>query len=243
VPLQVLAPMRLPDPAAVVSILNPTGGLLGGDRLAIEVVLERGAHACLTTPSSTRVARTDGPTAEQDVRLAVGPEGCLEWLPEHTIPAAGSALRQRIDVDLAPGARLILVDGFAAGRVARGEAWQFAWLESAISVREGSRWVLHDRFALGPDGPWDSLGCAEGHPYFGSAVIVGPGALGPLAGAIKATLGALGVTAGAAPGPRGGLVARVLAPTAPALVTALDTLAALARRALLDLPPLARRRL
>jgi hypothetical protein len=72
---------------------------------------------------------------------------------------------------------------------------------------------------------------------------VGPGALGPLAGAIKATLGALGVTAGAAPGPRGGLVARVLAPTAPALVTALDTLAALARRALLDLPPLARRRL
>src|SRR5262249_59301213 len=33
-PLQVLAPVALDDPAAVVSLLNPTGGALGGDRLA-----------------------------------------------------------------------------------------------------------------------------------------------------------------------------------------------------------------
>ncbi len=38
-PLQVLAPVALDDPAAVVSLLNPTGGVLGGDRLAIDVVL------------------------------------------------------------------------------------------------------------------------------------------------------------------------------------------------------------
>ena len=243
VPLQVLAPVRLPDPAAVVSILNPTGGLLGGDRLTIEVGVGPDAHACLTTPSATRIARTNGPVAEQDVRLAIDAGGCLEWLPDHTIPSAGSAFRQRIDVDLAPGARLILVDGFAAGRVARGEAWRFARLESAISVREGSRWIIHDRFALGPGGPWASLGCAEGHPYFGSAVVVGTGNLAALACAITAALDEGEVTGGAALGPRGGLVARVLAPTAPALIVALETVAALARRELLGLPPLPRRRL
>lgn len=242
-PLHVLAPVRLPDAAAVVSMLNPTGGLLGGDRLVIEVAVGPGAHACLITPSATRVARTNGPTAEQDVRLGVGPGGCLEWLPDHTIPAAGSAFRQRIDVDLAPGARLIAVDGFAAGRVARGEAWKFAQLDSAISVREGPRLILHDRFALGPDGPWNSLGCAEGHPYFGSAIVVGPGNLAALARAITTTLREDGVPGGAAPGPRGGLVTRILAPSAPALISALDAVAALARRELLDLPPLPRRRL
>lgn len=242
-PLQVLAPVRLPDPAVVVSILNPTGGLLGGDRLSIEVAVGRGAHACLTTPSATRISRTNGPVAEQNVRLAIGPGGCLEWLPDHTIPSAGSAFRQRIEVDLAPDARLILADGFAAGRVARGEAWRFARLESAISVREGSRWIIHDRFALGPDGPWASLGCAEGHPYFGSLVVVGPVNLAALARAITAALEEGGAMGGAAPGPRGGLIARVLAPSAPALVTALDALAALARRELLGLPPLPRRRL
>ena len=185
-----------------------------------------------------------GRAAEQDVRLGIAPGGCLEWLPDHTIPAAGSAFRQRIDVDLAPGARLILVDGFAAGRVARGEAWRFARLESAISVREGSRWILHDRFVLGPDGPWASLGCAEGHPYFGSAVVVGPGNLAALARAITAALGEVERAWEA----RHSAPAAASSPAcsrrrAPALVTALDTLAALARRELLDLPPLPRRRL
>ena len=150
-PLQVLAPLRLPDPAAVVSMLNPTGGVLGGDRLDIEIVAGPGAHACLITPSATRVARTDGPMAEQAVRLGIESGGCLEWLPDHTIPAAGSAFRQSLDVYLEPGARFIGVDGFAAGRVARGETWAFAWLESAITVREGPRRLLHDRFALNPN--------------------------------------------------------------------------------------------
>jgi len=31
-PLQVMAPVALDDPAAVVCMLNPTGGLVGGDR-------------------------------------------------------------------------------------------------------------------------------------------------------------------------------------------------------------------
>ena len=57
-PLQVLAPLSLPDEACVVSLLNPTGGVVGGDRLRIDVDVERGAHACLTTPSATRIYRT-----------------------------------------------------------------------------------------------------------------------------------------------------------------------------------------
>src|SRR5262245_28212945 len=59
-PLQVLAPMALDDAALVVSVLNPTGGLVGGDRLVVDVRLGPGAHACLTTPSATKVYRTTG---------------------------------------------------------------------------------------------------------------------------------------------------------------------------------------
>jgi urease accessory protein len=243
VPLQILAPVRLDDPAAVVSMLNPTGGLLGGDRVAIEVAVGRGAHACLTTPSATRVYRTRGPAAEQDVRLRVDAGGALEWRPDHTIPSAGSAFRQRIDVDLALDARLILVDAFAAGRVARGEAWRFTSLESALAVRAGARVILLDRFVLGPRGPWAALGCADGHPYFGSIVVAGPGDLSELAGALTAMPVVGGVAVGAAPGARGGLVARVLAVSAPALLGALDTACGLARRAVLGLSPLALRKL
>ena len=243
IPLQILAPLRLADPASVVTVLNPTGGLLGGDRLAIEVAVGPGAHACVTTPSATRVYRTSGPAAEQDVRVRIDPEGSLEWLPDHTIPSAGAAFRQRIDVDVAPGARLILVDGFAAGRVARGEAWRFSSLDAAVTVREGPRLILHDRFALRGGGDWAGPGLADGHPYFGSVFVAGPGDLGALARAMTAALDEARVAGGAAPGPRGGLVARVLAGGAPSLLGALDALAALARHALLGLPPLRLRKL
>src|SRR5262249_60634064 len=52
-PLQVLAPVALDDPAAVVSILNPTGGLVGGDRLAIDVRPRPRAPAALPPPPPT----------------------------------------------------------------------------------------------------------------------------------------------------------------------------------------------
>src|SRR4029077_14631792 len=83
-PLQVLAPMALDDPAAVVSILNPTGGLVGGDRLEIDVRAGAGAHAELTTPSATRVYRAEGDPTVQTVRLSIGPHAVVEWVPDHT---------------------------------------------------------------------------------------------------------------------------------------------------------------
>ncbi|HKQ62649.1 MAG TPA: urease accessory protein UreD [Candidatus Polarisedimenticolaceae bacterium] len=147
-PLQVLAPVALDDPAAVVSILNPTGGLLGGDRLSIEVDVAARAHAVLTTPSATRVYRADGAPTVQTVRLRLGPGAVVEWVPDHTIPFAGSALRQAFDVELDETAALVLVDAFSAGRIALGEAWRFALLESAISIRDPGGWLLHDRFVL-----------------------------------------------------------------------------------------------
>ena len=39
-------------------LLNPTGGVLGGDHLVTEIIQEAGTHVCLTTPSATRIYRT-----------------------------------------------------------------------------------------------------------------------------------------------------------------------------------------
>lgn len=247
-PLQVLAPVALDDPAAVVSMLNPTGGLVGGDRLAIDVRAGAGAHAVLTTPSATRVYRAEGPPTEQTVRLSIGPRAIVEWVPDHTIPFAGSALRQAIEVDLDGTAGLILVDSFAAGRVAAGEAWRFALLESAITIRDAQGWLLHDRFVLRGraaknDPAFDGLGFTESHSYFASIAVVGDfdrdgfaadvRTLGVDHGAIRVACAAL---------PRRGVLVRCLAPSAPSLLDAIEGCWRLARRTLLGLPPLALRK-
>jgi urease accessory protein len=246
-PLQALAPVALDDPSAVISILNPTGGLVGGDRLSIDVEATTGAHAVLTTPSATRVYRTDGDDATQSVKIAIGPRAAVEWVPDHTIPFAGSAFRQTLDVEMDETARLILVDAFSAGRVGRGEAWQFALLDSAVSVRDRQGWLLHDRFALRgmarTHPAWDGLGYAESHPYFATIAIIGAfdreqltadlGEQCPVANAGRNGVAAL---------TRGGLLIRCLAPSAPELIETIETCWGLGRRALLGLSPLALRK-
>jgi urease accessory protein len=242
-PLQVLAPLALDDAAAVVSVLNPTGGLVGGDRLTIDVGVSAGAHACVTTPSATRVYRTAGPPAEQHVRLALEPNAALEWIPDHTIPSAGSALRQRIEVSVGEQARLILVDAFAAGRVARGEAWRFRSLESGIVVSDPRGWLVRDRFMLQGNDRWASLGFAEGRAYFATIIVIGDEVDRLEQQVADALARHPDVESGVALLPRRGAIVRLLAATAPALVAAVDTVWAEARRALLGLPPLSLRKL
>lgn len=222
-PLQVMAPVGLDDPACVVSVLNPTGGLLGGDRLSIDVEAGPDAHACLITPSATKVYRAPGAAAVQEVRLRLGAGAVVEWVPDHTILFEGSAFHQSIEVEVGEGARLILADAFAAGRVARGEAWRFRRLESALRIRDARGWLLIDRFVLAGDPSWSGLGRTEGAPYFATVAIIGDLDVEALAIPHVAI----------APLPRRGALARCLAPDAPALLDAVRAVWSAARWALL----------
>jgi urease accessory protein len=243
-PLQVLAPVSLDDAACVVSLLNPTGGVVGGDRLTTDVELGPGAHACLTTPSATRIYRTAGEPAVQRVRLALAPGAIAEWVPDHTIPSAGAALRQSLEVEAGAGATLVAIDAFAAGRVARGEAWRFALLDSTLTVRDARGLVLHDRFVLEGGEGWRGLGLSEGRPYFATVVVIAEAGLDDFVADLPGALeGIAGATAAPARLPRRGALIRCLAADAPALSDALAAIWALARRTLWGLPPLALRKL
>lgn len=233
-----LAPLDLDDPATVVSVLNPTGGLVGGDRLVIDVEAGPGTHACLTTPSATKVYRTTGAPAVQNVVLRVGAGALMEWVPDHTIPFAGSAFRQSIQVEMAEGARLILVDAFAAGRVARGETWRFALLDSALRVRDALGWLLVDRIVLSGDARWSGLGRAEGAPYFATVVVIGDVGVEGFTRAVEGAGSAVAVGELA----RGGVLVRCLALDAIELAGTLHAVWRAARRSVLGVDPPALRK-
>jgi urease accessory protein len=217
-PLQVLTPLAFDGPALVVSMLNPTGAVLGGDHLTIDVHAGAGAHGLFTTPSATKVYRSDGPVSVQDVEISVSPGAVVEWVPDHTIPFAGAAFRQRLRARVGAGATLVVLDAFAAGRVARGERWRFRLLESALEITDDDGWLLHDRFVLAGGERWAELGFTEGAPYFATIAVVSPVPVDALASAVAA---ATGVIAGGRTGvgrlPRRGILVRCLAQTAPAL--------------------------
>jgi urease accessory protein len=256
-PLQALEPMDLTgDGAATLLLLNPTGGIVGGDRLQTEIVLGPGSRVCLSTPSATRVYRSPERPAVQRVSIEIGSGATLEWLPDHLIPSAGARLRQVTEITMASHATLLYLDAWATGRLARGEAWGFDLLDSRLLVRDAAGVLLHERARLA--GPrLDGLGGTEGLGYVGTFVALrageatgrpaAPGAGGwdDLAGALQADLaaaapdGRVGVTTLA----RGGVLARLLCPSAPVLGASVEALWARCRRNLLGLAPLALRKL
>jgi urease accessory protein len=105
-------------------LLHPPGGLVGGDELRVEVVVDANVRALVTTPAATKVYRTRGPTASQTQRLVVGAGAALEWLPQETILHDGCAVDLATDVRLAVGARFIGVDILCFGLPARGETFR-----------------------------------------------------------------------------------------------------------------------
>jgi urease accessory protein len=104
-------------------------------------------------------------------RLAVETGGILEWVPELTIPFAGSRFRQVIHVTLARGATVLLWDAMASGRVARGERWAFHILENEVRIRTGSRKFLLERYELIP-GDAKEVGLASEWDYVGSFYMI-----------------------------------------------------------------------
>ena len=249
-PLQALEPMALDESGDLaLMLLNPTGGLLGGDVLDTQVSLGPGSRVCLTTPSATRVYRSAGTAAIQRFTATVGEGAVLEYVPDHLIPSPGARLVQTIDVTLAAGGSAILVDAWATGRVARDEAWRFAELDLGLTVSDWRGPILRDRAVLQGDRRWDGLGRADGCAYVGTVVVVGRerDEGGPRWSDLAAELGSVGtaqrVATAATPLGRRGVLARILAASAPDLRAAVDALWAVARRVLSGQPPLSLRKL
>lgn len=238
-PLQVMPPSyQDDDDEAYVYLLNPTGGIVQGDRLETEVVLEAGARGLLTTPSATKVYRMDAGQAEECVRLVLRGDAALEYLPDPTIPFAGARLARRTMVDLDPAATLILTEVVAAGRVARGERFAFERLAIDVEVRVAGEPALVDRLRLAPgDGSPARPGIWDGRDYCGALYACSPRLDADLAARLAALVEARAEVYAGAGQPASGLaVVRVLGSASDAVRALLFDAWDLLRRPLLGKP-------
>jgi urease accessory protein len=255
-PLQAQTAVAMPDGSAYLLLLNPTGGILGGDRLLSRIALDAGTHACLSTPSATRVYRALGAPSVQETWIDVGPGATLEYFPDHVIQHAESRFKQRLSVELSRGSRAILFDAFAAGRIAHGESWAFREFDSETRVFCAGKPLYLSRTKIDPppcssvnDAPQTpgapalhptSLGIAEGFGYVASLMILADGVENwpRVVAAMHATLATMPqIRAGASLLGAGGCVVRYLAASAGDLASATSTLWAAGRQSLLALPP------
>ena len=139
------------DGMAVTHLHNLSGGILGGDRLHLEVTVGPQAQAQLTTTGATRIYRhRPGPDASQQTILRVGAGGLLEYLPDPLIPFARARYQQQVSIELAQDAGLFYWEVIAPGREASGEIFAYERVGLGLELCAGSEPVAIERMELEP---------------------------------------------------------------------------------------------
>ena len=223
-------------------LVNSSGGLVAGDHVSVAAQLHAGTHVFMTSPSANRVYRSLSEPARQDIRLLVGPGARLEWVPEVTIPFAGSRFRQSIHIDLAPDATVALWDAMASGRVARHERWAFASLENEICISGSLGRSVAERYRLAPGLLPESVGLVGSWDYVASLFVIGDAVGADVWKRLDEALATIleerpGLVLGAVSTPAlSGLVVKLVARSAPDLTVVQEAMWAAIRKELWDLP-------
>ena len=175
VPLQVMRPNYPEGEApAHMTLINPTGGHVGGDVLELEISLDEGARVLWTTQGATKVYKSLGEPVVSTTSIEMGAGSGLELLPDPVIPYADSIYAQETRISMAEGARLLYGESLYHGRVASGEHFDYTSLNIKLHVDYAGAPLLRDVMEVRPEvsNP-ERLGLFEPYPYLGSFYVAG----------------------------------------------------------------------
>jgi len=152
------------------------GGLVAGDETLLDLHIGEHARCFLGTQASTKVYRNPSRRpCGHTTSASLGENSLLVLAPDPVQPFAHSTYSQRQRVHLAAGAGLALVDWFTAGRVARGERWEFTHFQSRNEVFCSNERIFLDAILLRPgDGSLASSHRAGRFNCFAMLLFVGP---------------------------------------------------------------------
>jgi urease accessory protein len=151
-PLKVVRAFTVQDGAALAHLHNVSGGLLGGDHLALKVNVGARAQVQLTSTGATRIYRPrhEALPATQSNEFTVNEGALLEYVPDAIIPYAGARFSQTTTIHLAQGAGIFWWEILAPGREARGESFAYDSVEMKADVIGLGQPIASERARIEP---------------------------------------------------------------------------------------------
>ena len=174
-PLKVQRPFYPEGPEICHSvILHTAGGMVGSDRLSLNVHLQSNAQALITTAAASKIYRSNGLPAQQTIQMQVDADACLEWLPQETIIFNGAIYRQDLRVELAPNATWLGWEITRFGRSARGEKFlQGNWRSHTEIWQQGQPLWIDRQWLPGSEAIITSPHGLAGYPITASLTWIG----------------------------------------------------------------------
>ncbi|OZV59661.1 urease accessory protein [Brucella melitensis] len=161
-----------------VSIISNAGGILQGDRYAIEIDLEPDTQAHVTTQSATRIQEMDANFATQTQTITLGANSYLEYIPHPIIPHKHSRFVQQTEVMIHPTATLIYSEVLMAGRkyYGTGELFHYDLFSSKFhAAHTDGTSLFTEKFIVEPArGNVSRLGAMGSFHVFGNLILLTP---------------------------------------------------------------------
>jgi urease accessory protein len=129
-------------------LINTGGGIAGGDHASYAFVAEANSDVTITTQSAEKIYRSQGDISRVGVELHVGPQAHVEWLPQETILFDQALLSRTLDVNLAPDARVTILESAVFGRLARGETVGHGLFRDRWRIRRDGRLIFAEDLHL-----------------------------------------------------------------------------------------------
>lgn len=173
--LRVLRPLY-PDHSgqAGLTIVNPGGGYLGGDRYRLDVRLEEGAELLLTTQSATKIYRTPQGPAVSEQRIVLGKNARLEFVPDSVIAYRDASYHQHTTVDMDASSSLVLAEVVTHGWSPSGEPFGFDRVATSTRVVVDGRLLVTDRLLIEPRLGGVNALTLGGYSHLASLLVVDP---------------------------------------------------------------------
>ncbi|KAK9673770.1 hypothetical protein RND81_12G188300 [Saponaria officinalis] len=151
-PLKLIVPnkacARAVDCAWIYS-LTYGGGIVSGDSILCNFIVEDGCTAVLTTQASTKVFKSIGSKwSEQILEVRVGHEALLVVIPDPVTCFAAARYSQKQVFRVSSESNLLLVDWFSSGRYESGERWAFDSYRSTNYIYEDDEPLFLDTVLL-----------------------------------------------------------------------------------------------
>lgn len=144
---------RIPKGCTEAILINTSGGLAGGDSIAIDATVGENATLALTSQTAERVYGSLGPSTKVKVALRAEVGATLFWLPQECILFEKSVLQRSLEVELHTGATFLAVEPLVFGRLEMGEDIQTLELSDSWSIKLGGALLHAERFKLSPNLP------------------------------------------------------------------------------------------
>ena len=133
-PLTIQRPFYPEGKPCHIYLLHPPGGIVGGDKLKLDIFLNQDSHLLMTMPGASKFYRSHGNIAQLKQKFTLAPNSIMEWLPQENIFFNGTNANLTTEFNLTLNSRLLGWETLCFGRPVMHEKFGQGNIKSCLTI-------------------------------------------------------------------------------------------------------------